>query len=256
MIRQIAVPPFDLLEPFLPKPSVLDTATRDGVASILADVATRGDAAVRHWTRSLDGMDLAPEAWELPRADWEAALDRIDHELREALETAVQRVRDYHRRQRDPGFTLLEEDGTILGMRVVPLDRVGLYVPGGKAAYPSSVIMNAVPAVVAGVEEIIAVTPPQGITDAVLAACALAGVNRLFRVGGAQGIGALAYGTATIPRVDKIVGPGNKWVAEAKRQVAGPVGIDMIAGPTEVVIIADSRAGSGGAHQAAEFPIQ
>ena len=242
MIRQIAVPPFDLLEPFLPKPSVLDTATRDGVASILADVATRGDAAVRHWTRSLDGMDLAPEAWELPRADWEAALDRIDHELREALETAVQRVRDYHRRQRDPGFTLLEEDGTILGMRVVPLDRVGLYVPGGKAAYPSSVIMNAVPAVVAGVEEIIAVTPPQGITDAVLAACALAGVNRLFRVGGAQGIGALAYGTATIPRVDKIVGPGNKWVAEAKRQVAGPVGIDMIAGPTEVVIIADSTA--------------
>ncbi|MBK6780050.1 MAG: histidinol dehydrogenase [Gemmatimonadetes bacterium] len=242
MIRQIAVPPFDLLEPFLPKPSVLDTATRDGVASILADVATRGDAAVRHWTRSLDGVDLAPEAWELPRADWEAALDRIDHELREALETAVQRVRDYHRRQRDPGFTLLEEDGTILGMRVVPLDRVGLYVPGGKAAYPSSVIMNAVPAVVAGVEEIIAVTPPQGITDAVLAACALAGVNRLFRVGGAQGIGALAYGTATIPRVDKIVGPGNKWVAEAKRQVAGPVGIDMIAGPTEVVIIADSTA--------------
>ncbi|MBK9690217.1 MAG: histidinol dehydrogenase [Gemmatimonadetes bacterium] len=242
MIRQIAVPPFDLLEPFLPKPSVLDTATRDGVASILADVATRGDAAVRHWTRSLDGVDLAPEAWELPRAEWEAALDRIDHELREALETAVQRVRDYHRRQRDPGFTLLEEDGTILGMRVVPLDRVGLYVPGGKAAYPSSVIMNAVPAVVAGVEEIIAVTPPQGITDAVLAACALAGVNRLFRVGGAQGIGALAYGTATIPRVDKIVGPGNKWVAEAKRQVAGPVGIDMIAGPTEVVIIADSTA--------------
>ncbi len=242
MIRQIAVPPFDLLDPFLPKPSVLDTATRDGVAGILADVATRGDAAVRHWTRSLDGMDLAPEAWELPRAEWEAALDRIDHELREALETAVQRVRDYHRRQRDQGFTLLEEDGTILGMRVVPLDRVGLYVPGGKAAYPSSVIMNAVPAVVAGVEEIIAVTPPQGITDAVLAACALAGINRLFRVGGAQAIGALAFGTATIPRVDKIVGPGNKWVAEAKRQVAGPVGIDMIAGPTEVVIIADSTA--------------
>ena len=242
MIRQIAVPPFDLLDPFLPKPSVLDTATRDGVAGILADVATRGDAAVRHWTRSLDGLDLAPEAWELPRAEWEAALDRIDHELREALETAVQRVRDYHRRQRDQGFTLLEEDGTILGMRVVPLDRVGLYVPGGKAAYPSSVIMNAVPAVVAGVEEIIAVTPPQGITDAVLAACALAGINRLFRVGGAQAIGALAFGTATIPRVDKIVGPGNKWVAEAKRQVAGPVGIDMIAGPTEVVIIADSTA--------------
>ena len=242
MIRQIAVPPFDLLDPFLPKPSVLDTATRDGVAAILADVAARGDAAVRHWTQHLDGVDLAPGAWELPRAEWEAALDRIDHELREALETAVQRVRDYHRRQRDQGFTLLEEDGSILGMRVVPLERVGLYVPGGKAAYPSSVIMNAVPAVVAGVEEIIAVTPPQGITDAVLAACALAGINRLFRVGGAQAIGALAFGTATVPRVDKIGGPGNTWGAEAKRQVAGPVGIDMIAGPTEVVIIADSTA--------------
>jgi histidinol dehydrogenase len=244
MIRQLAVPPFDRLDPFLPKPFVTDAATRNGAAEILADVAIRGDQAVRHWTRKFDGVDLAASTWELPRAEWDAALDRIDIELREALEMSVARVREYHKRQRDQGFTVLEEDGSILGMRVTPLDRVGLYVPGGKAAYPSSVIMNAVPASVAGVGEIIAVTPPAGITDAVLAACALAGVSRMYRIGGAQAIGALAFGTETIGRVDKIVGPGNKWVAEAKRQVAGPVGIDMIAGPTEVVIIADSTADS------------
>ncbi len=242
MIRQLAVPPFDRLDPYLPKPSVTDRATRDGVSEILADIAARGDQAVQAWTAKLDHVDLAPAAWELPHAAWEAALERIDIELREALETAVARVRTYHLRQRDMGFTVLEEDGTLLGMRVTPLERVGLYVPGGKAAYPSSVIMNAVPAVVAGVEEIIAVTPPAGITDAVLAACLLAGVTRLFQVGGAQAIGALAFGTATIPRVDKIVGPGNRWVAEAKRQVAGPVGIDMMAGPTELLIIADDSA--------------
>jgi histidinol dehydrogenase len=242
MIRQLAVPPFDRLDPFLPKPSISDTATRTGVAEILADVAARGDEAVRHWTWKLDGVDLAASTWELPRAEWEAAVDRLDIELREALETSVARVREYHKRQRDPGFTVLEEDGSILGMRVTPLDRVGLYVPGGKAAYPSSVIMNAVPATVAGVGEIIAVTPPAGITDAVLAACALAGVTRLYQIGGAHAIGALAFGTETVGRVDKIVGPGNKWVAEAKRQVAGPVGIDMLAGPTEVLIIADATA--------------
>jgi histidinol dehydrogenase len=242
MIRQLAVPPFDRLEPFLPKPTVTDAATRARVTEILDDVAARRDAAVRHWTHKLDGQDLPPAQWELPRIEWEAALERIDLELREALEMAVHRVREYHKRQRDLGFTLLEEDGSILGMRVTPLDRVGLYVPGGKAAYPSSVIMNAVPAVVAGVEEIIAVTPPAGVTDAVLAACWLAGVSRIFQIGGAQAIGALAFGTETIPRVDKIVGPGNKWVAEAKRQVVGPVGIDMIAGPTELLIIADSTA--------------
>ncbi len=242
MIRQLAVPPFDRLEPFLPKRWGTDAATRDGVRDILADVATRGDHAVRHWTREFDGIDLPPDEWELPRTEWEAALERIGMELRDALETAVERVRAYHARQRDPGFRVLEEDGSILGMRVLPLERVGLYVPGGKAAYPSSVIMNAVPATVAGVEDIVAVTPPAGITDAVLAACLLAGVTRLYRVGGAQAIGALAFGTATIGRVDKIVGPGNRWVAEAKRQVAGPVGIDIIAGPTELVVIADASA--------------
>ncbi len=239
MIRQLAVPPFELLEPFLPKPSATDNATRMKVAEILAEVAQTGDRAVREWTKRVDQVELAPAEWELPRSEWDAALDRISPELRDALEAAVIRVRDYHRRQRDTGFNILEEDGTILGMRVTPLERVGLYIPGGKAAYPSSVIMNAVPATVAGVEEIIAVTPPNGVTDAVLAACALAGVHRLFRVGGAQAIAALAFGTSTIPRVDKIVGPGNKWVAEAKRQVAGPVGIDMFAGPTELVVIAD-----------------
>jgi histidinol dehydrogenase len=242
MIRQIAVPPFERLEPFLPKRWVTDTATRDGVAEILADVGVRGDLSVRHWTREFDGIDLPPEQWELPRSEWEAALERIDMELREALESAVERVRAYHARQKDPGFRVLEEDGTILGMRVLPLERVGLYVPGGKAAYPSTVIMNAVPATVAGVEEIIAVTPPAGVTDAVLAACLMAGVTRLYRIGGAQAVGALAFGTETISRVDKIVGPGNRWVAEAKRQVAGPVGIDIIAGPTELVIIADATA--------------
>jgi histidinol dehydrogenase len=242
MIRQVAVPPFDLLTPLLPKPTTVDLATRTRVAEILADVEARGDAAVREWTLQFDKVDLPPESWELPRSAWEAALDRISPELRDALEAAVARVREYHLRQRDPGFSLLEEDGTILGMRVTPLDRVGLYVPGGKAAYPSSVIMNAVPATVAGVGEIIAVTPPAGVTDAVLAACALSGVTRMFRIGGAQSVGALAFGTRTIPRVDKIVGPGNKWVAEAKRQVAGPVGIDMFAGPTELVIIADLTA--------------
>ena len=242
MIRQIAVPPFDALAPYLPKPSATDVATRLKVAEILADVADRGDPAVRGWTLTLDQVDLHPTAWELPRSEWENALERIGPALRDALEAAVARVREYHRRQRDPGFTILEEDGTILGMRVTPLDRVGLYVPGGKAAYPSSVIMNAVPATVAGVEEIIAVTPPAGVTDAVLAACLLAGVSRIYRIGGAQAVGALAFGTQTVGRVDKIVGPGNKWVAEAKRQVAGPVGIDMYAGPTELVVIADLTA--------------
>jgi histidinol dehydrogenase len=154
----------------------------------------------------------------------------------------VDRVRVYHEHQREPGFSLSDPDGSVVGMKVTPLDRVGLYIPGGKASYPSSVVMNAVPAMVAGVREIVAVVPPQGVTDVVLAACALSGVTRIFRIGGAQAIAALAYGTATVPRVDKIVGPGNRWVAEAKRQVVGQVGIDMIAGPTEVLIIADATA--------------
>ncbi|MDH4130288.1 MAG: histidinol dehydrogenase [Gemmatimonadota bacterium] len=242
MIRQIAVPPFDLLAPYLPGPARVDFEVQGQVATILREVAAEGDAAVRRWTLALDGVDLEPADWLLPRAEWDAALDRIDPELREALEVAVDRVTAYHRRQRERGFSLLEDDGTLLGMRVTPLERVGLYVPGGKAAYPSSVIMNAVPAVVAGVEQIVAVTPPGGVTDAVLAACRLAGVTQLYRIGGAQAVGALAYGTRSLPRVDKVVGPGNKWVAEAKRQVSGLVGIDMIAGPTELIVLADAEA--------------
>jgi histidinol dehydrogenase len=197
---------------------------------------------VREYTLRFDGVDLAPADWELDAAAWHSALGEIAPALRDALTRAVQRVTEYHQRQRDNGFHLAESDGSLIGMKVAPLDRVGLYVPGGKASYPSSVVMNAVPALVAGVQEILAVVPPQGVTDAVLAACALSGVTRIFRIGGAQAIAALAFGTKTIPRVDKIVGPGNRWVAEAKRQVVGRVGIDMMAGPTEVVVIADRTA--------------
>jgi histidinol dehydrogenase len=242
VIRRLVVPPFDALDPLLPHAVGSDSATREQVAAILDAVRVRGDAAVGEYTRNFDGLDLAPSEWELPADAWQAGLDRIPARLRAALTAAVDRVRFYHQHQRDQGFTLSEDDGTVLGMRVAPLDRVGLYVPGGKASYPSSVIMNAVPAVVAGVQEIVAVVPPGGVTDTVLAACALAGVTRVFQVGGAQAIAALAYGTATIPRVDKIVGPGNRWVAEAKRQVVGQVGIDMIAGPTEVLVLADHTA--------------
>jgi histidinol dehydrogenase len=242
VIRRLTIPPFAALEPFLPRMNAADPAIREGVARILERVASDGDAAVRDFTRRFDEVDLPPERWELPRATWEAALARLDGAVASGLRLAVQRVTSYHELQRDPGFVRTEDDGTVLGMRVAPLDRVGLYVPGGKAAYPSSVIMNCVPAVVAGVREIIAVVPPAGATDAVLAACLLAGVSRIFQVGGAHAIGALAFGTATIPRVDKIVGPGNKWVAEAKRQVVGQVGIDMIAGPTELLVIADESA--------------
>jgi histidinol dehydrogenase len=219
-----------------------DPETRKAVSDILEDVLARGDEAVREYTLKFDRVDLAPEEWELEAEAWQSALGRIPTPLRDALARAVQRVTDYHQRQRDTGFHLTEADGSLVGMKVSPLDRVGLYVPGGKASYPSTVVMNAVPALVAGVQEIIAVVPPQGATDVVLAACALSGVTRVFRVGGAQAIAALAYGTETIPRVDKIVGPGNRWVAEAKRQLVGRVGIDMIAGPTEVLIIADSTA--------------
>jgi histidinol dehydrogenase len=242
MIRRLAVPPFEALDPLLPRRAGSDQETRDAVGRILEDVRQRGDAAVREYTRRFDGVDLAPAAWELDSGTWHEALARIAPELRAALTRAVDRVRAYHEHQREPGFHLTEVDGSVVGMKVTPLDRVGLYVPGGKASYPSSVVMNAVPALVAGVQEIVAVVPPQGVTDVVLAACALSGVTRIFRIGGAQAVAALAYGTATVPRVDKIVGPGNRWVGEAKRQVVGLVGIDMIAGPTEVLIIADATA--------------
>ena len=242
LIRRLTVPPFSALDPLLPQRAGSDAATRETVARILDDVLRRGDDAVREYTQRFDGVDLAPEEWALDSAQWQGALDRLDPALRAALAQAVDRVQDYHQHQRDEGFRLEAPDGSMVGMKVTPLDRVGLYVPGGKASYPSSVVMNAVPALVAGVQEIVAVVPPAGVTDAVLAACALSGVTRIFRIGGAQAVAALAFGTATVPRVDKIVGPGNRWVAEAKRQVVGQVGIDMIAGPTEVLIIADGTA--------------
>jgi len=242
LIRQLGVPPMEALDGLLPKRAGSDPETQAVVRRILEDVMVRGDLAVREHTHRLDGLDLPPSEWELDAVAWQGALARIQPALCSALTCAVDRVREYHQHQREEGFHLTEPDGSVVGMKVTPLDRVGLYVPGGKASYPSSVVMNAIPALVAGVQEIIAVVPPQGVTDAVLAACALSGVTRVFRIGGAQAIGALAYGTATIPRVDKIVGPGNRWVAEAKRQVVGQVGIDMIAGPTEVLILADSTA--------------
>lgn len=242
MIRRLEVPPFERLEPLLPRRAGSDPATRAAVAAILEDVLARGDQAVREYTSRFDGVDLAPADWELPHAAWQGSLERIDPALRAALNRAADRVREYHQHQREAGFHLAQPDGSVIGMQVTPVDRVGLYVPGGKASYPSSVLMNAVPALVAGVQEIVAVVPPTGVTDAVLAACALSGVTRIFRIGGAQAVAALAYGTATVPRVDKIVGPGNRWVAEAKRQVVGQVGIDMIAGPTEVLVIADGTA--------------
>ena len=214
------------------------------VAAILSDVKTRGDAAVLDYTRRFDRLDVHhPAELELPRSACQAALDSLPAAQRQALEFAAQRVRAYHEHQAASSWQYEEADGTLLGQKITPLDRVGLYVPGGKAAYPSSVLMNAIPAKVAGVGELIMVVPTPGgeKNPLVLAAAALAGVDRVFCIGGAQAVGALAYGTATVPPVDKIVGPGNAYVAAAKRRVFGVVGIDMVAGPSEILIIADGR---------------
>jgi len=222
-----------------------DQSIEQVVAAILADVRTRGDAAVLEYTRRLDGIDAASvAALEIGQAELRAALESIKPAQRAALEAAAQRVRSYHERQLDAcgrSWSYRDADGTLLGQKVTPLDRVGIYVPGGKAAYPSSVLMNALPAKVAGVGEIVMVVPtPKGVrNEMVLAAAALAGVDRAFTVGGAQAVGALAYGTATIPAVHKITGPGNAYVASAKRRVFGQVGIDMIAGPSEILVLAD-----------------
>lgn len=216
----------------------VDTA----VAAILADVKQRGDAALLEYTQRFDRVAAGSAAeLEIGRAELQRALDDLPATQRAALETAAARVRAYHERQRAQSWSYTEEDGTRLGQQVTPLERVGIYVPGGKAAYPSSVLMNALPAKVAGVDEIIMVVPtPGGERNAlVMAAAALAGVDRVFTVGGAQAVAALAYGTATIPAVDKIVGPGNAYVAAAKRRVFGMVGIDMVAGPSEILIICD-----------------
>ena len=214
------------------------------VAGILADVRKRGDAAVLEYTRKFDRLPLADAAaMELSREELRVAFDGFPAEQRNALEQAAQRVTDYHKKQVQTSWSYTDADGTLLGQQVTPLDRVGLYVPGGKAAYPSSVLMNALPAKVAGVGELIMVVPtPDGVKNQlVLAAAYLAGVDRVFTIGGAQAVAALAYGTATIPKVDKIVGPGNAYVAAAKRRVFGVVGIDMIAGPSEILVICDGQ---------------
>jgi len=212
------------------------------VIGILADVKARGDAAVVEYSNKFDRLSATGMAdLELSKAQMQKALDGLPAEQRQALEAAADRVRIYHEKQRLEGWSYTEADGTLLGQMITPLDRVGLYVPGGKAAYPSSVLMNAIPAKVAGVKELIMVVPtPQGERNAlVLAAAAVAGVSRAFTIGGAQAVGALAYGTAVVPRVDKVTGPGNAYVASAKRRVFGQVGIDMIAGPSEILVLAD-----------------
>ncbi|MGE5492380.1 MAG: histidinol dehydrogenase [Actinomycetota bacterium] len=212
------------------------------VANILADVKTRGDAAVVEYTNRFDRLTAGSMAdLELSKAALQAALDGLPADQRQALEAAAGRVRAYHERQKLEGWSYTEADGTLLGQMITPLDRVGLYVPGGKAAYPSSVLMNAIPAKVAGVKELVMVVPtPGGEKNAlVLAAACLAGVDRVFTMGGAQAVAALAFGTATVPQVDKIVGPGNAYVACAKRRVFGIVGIDMVAGPSEILVVAD-----------------
>jgi histidinol dehydrogenase len=215
------------------------------VKAIIADVRSRGDTALTDTTTTFDRWTPAnASALEVSRAERQAALAGLDPVVRAALETAATRIRAFHERQVQSSWSYTDADGTLLGQTVTPLDRVGIYVPGGKAAYPSSVLMNAVAAKVAGVGEIIMVTPtPDGHKNAtVLAAAELAGVDRAFRLGGAQAIAALAYGTASVPAVDKIVGPGNAYVAAAKRQVFGVVGIDMVAGPSEILVIADANA--------------
>ena len=224
--------------------SVSDRAVNERVDQILQQVREQGDAAVVELTNRFDATRASTMAdLELSQARLQQALEAITPEQRSALETAAQRVRDYHEKQLATSWQYEEADGTLLGQQVTPMDRVGIYVPGGKAAYPSSVLMNAMPAKVAGVEEIIMVVPtPQGvINEMVLAAAAIAGVTRVFTIGGAQAVAALAYGTETVPAVDKIVGPGNIYVATAKRAVFGLVGIDMIAGPSEILVICDGE---------------
>ena len=222
-----------------------DAEIEGRVAAILADVQQRGDAAVLEYTARFDGVQAASmAALELGAAELRNALDTITPAQRRALEAAAARVRAYHERQLDAcgrSWQYRDDDGTLLGQKVTPLDRVGIYVPGGKAAYPSSVLMSAIPAHVAGVGEIVMVVPtPKGERNPlVLAAAQVAGVHRVFTIGGAQAVGALACGTATVPRVDKITGPGNAYVASAKRRVFGQVGIDMIAGPSEILVLAD-----------------
>jgi histidinol dehydrogenase len=221
-----------------------DDSVDEVVAKILKDVKKRGDAAVLEYTNRFDKTNATNlSELEISQGELVAALNGLPHDQREALQVAADRVRIYHEKQLMSSWSYIEADGTLLGQQVTSLDRVGLYVPGGKAAYPSSVLMNAIPAKVAGVKELIMVVPtPNGERNQlVLAAAAISGVDRVFCIGGAQGVGALAYGTETVPQVDKVVGPGNAYVAAAKRRVFGIVGIDMVAGPSEILVICDGK---------------
>jgi histidinol dehydrogenase len=220
-----------------------DADVSTDVAAIIAAVRARGDDAVAELTAKFDRVDLAALGWRIPLADLDAALAGLDGDLRAALDMAAARIRAFHERQMPQGNDATDAQGVRTGVRWTPVEAAGLYVPGGRAAYPSSVLMNAIPAVVAGVDRLVMVTPTPGgaINPLVLAAARLAGVTEVLRIGGAQAIAALAFGTAQVPRVDVITGPGNAWVAEAKRQLYGIVGIDMIAGPSEVVIVSDGK---------------
>jgi histidinol dehydrogenase len=232
------------LDALLAWESVSDDAVNTTVLEIIGAIRARGDAALVDYTNRFDRMQAtAIGELEIPTARLQQALDGLPTEQRVALQQAADRVRAYHEHQKQDSWSYTEADGTLLGQQVTALDRVGLYVPGGKAAYPSSVLMNAIPAKVAGVAELIMVVPtPDGeINELVFAAAAICGVDRVFTVGGAQAVAALAYGTETVPQVDKIVGPGNIYVATAKRHVFGIVGIDMIAGPSEILVICDGQ---------------
>ena len=221
-----------------PDPDLIAT-----VQSILNDVRSRGDTALVEYTNKFDQREICITDIEISAVRLEEALNGINKDLHQALEISVERIRAYHERQKQDSWQYIDKDGNTLGQQITPLERVGVYVPGGKAAYPSSVLMNTIPAKVAGVDEVIMVvpTPNDDINPLVMAAACIAGVDRVFTIGGAQAIAALAYGTTTIPKVDKIVGPGNRYVAMAKRMVFGDVGIDMIAGPSEVLVVSDGK---------------
>ncbi|KRT54194.1 histidinol dehydrogenase [endosymbiont of Ridgeia piscesae] len=246
-IRQLSSSDADFqsrLDALLAWESVSDRAVNDTVNNIIAEIRSRGDAALVEFTSRFDGWQAASAAdLELPLSRLEQAWNTIPAEQRQALEVAANRVRAYAEHQITDSWSYTEPDGTLLGQQVTPLDRAGLYVPGGKAAYPSSVLMNAIPAKVAGVSELIMVVPTPGgeLNELVLAAAHVSGVDRVFLVGGAQAVAALAYGTESVPPVDKVVGPGNIYVATAKRAVFGQVGIDMVAGPSEILIICDGK---------------
>ncbi|GMG86610.1 histidinol dehydrogenase [Biformimicrobium ophioploci] len=232
------------LDALLAWEAVANTGVESTVAEIIHAVRSEGDKALLHYTNKFDRRSLdSAAALEISRAEIEAALEQISTAEREALKAAAGRIRAYHDHQRAESWQYCEQDGTVLGQKVTPMERVGVYVPGGKASYPSSVLMNVVPAKVAGVSEIVMVVPaPDGeLNPMVLAAAAIAGADRVFTVGGAQAVAALAYGTETIPGVDKIVGPGNIYVAAAKRAVFGKVAIDMIAGPSEILVVCDGK---------------